>query len=158
MGTYTARPSEVERQWWLIDAEDLVLGRLAVIAATHIRGKHKATYTPNIDCGDHVVVVNAEKVALTGNKLTQKTYYRHTGYPGGMKELRADKALSGKRPEQVIEKAVQRMVPRGPMGRAQLKKLHVYAGSEHPHTAQTPAALDVAALNRKNSVQEAANG
>ena len=158
MGTYSARPSEVERRWWLIDAEDLVLGRLAVLVANRLRGKHKPTYTPNIDCGDHVVIVNADKVQLTGNKMTQKTYYRHTGYPGGIKELRVDKALTGKRPEQVIEKAVQRMVPKGPLGRAQLKKLHVYVGGEHPHAAQTPEALNIAALNRKNSIQEVANG
>lgn len=150
MKTYSAKPSEVERKWWLIDAEDVILGRLAVIVADRLRGKHKSQYTPHIDTGDHVVVVNAEKVRLTGRKRTDKVYYWHTGYPGGIKSRTADKILDGRHPERVIEKAVQRMVPSGPLGRAQLKKLRVYAGAEHPHEAQQPQLLDLAALNPKN--------
>ncbi len=150
MKTYSAKPAEVEHKWWLIDAEDLVLGRLAVIVADTLRGKNKPIYTPHIDCGDHVVVVNAEKVALTGNKRRDKTYYRHTGYPGGIKSTTAGKILDGAHPERVIEKAVERMIPKGPLGRAQFKKLRVYAGSEHPHEAQQPAPLDLAAMNSKN--------
>ncbi len=150
MKTYSAKPSEVERKWLLIDAEDVVLGRLAVIIANILRGKHKPTYTPHIDCGDHVVVVNAEKVKLTGRKLTDKRFYWHTGYPGGIKDRTMAQLLEGKTPELVIEKAVQRMVPKGPLGRAQLKKLRVYAGPAHPHEAQQPETFDVAALNPKN--------
>lgn len=151
MKTYSAKPSEVERKWLLIDAEGLVLGRLASIIANRLRGKHKTTFTPHIDCGDHVVVINADKIHLTGKKRTNKTFYWHTGYPGGIKSRTMDKILDGAHPERVIEKAVQRMVPKGPLGRAQLKKLRVYAGAEHPHTAQEPEVLDVAAMNEKNA-------
>ena len=150
MTTYSAKPSEVEAKWFLIDAEGLVLGRLAVIVANRLRGKHKTTFTPHIDCGDNVVIVNAEKVRLTGKKRSDKIYYRHTGYPGGIKSRTAGQILDGKKPEDVVIKAVTRMVPRGPLGRQQLKKLKVYAGAEHPHEAQAPEALDVAALNPKN--------
>ena len=150
MRTYSARPADVTRQWWLIDAEDVVLGRLAVIVADRLRGKHKPQFTPHIDCGDHVVIVNADKVKLTGRKRSNKTYYWHTSYPGGIKSRTADKILDGKHPERVIEKAIQRMVPKGPLGRAQLRKLKVYAGAEHPHDAQQPTALDLAAMNAKN--------
>lgn len=150
MKTYSAKPSEVERKWLLIDAEDVVLGRLAVIIANLLRGKHKPTYTPHIDCGDNVIVINAEKVKLTGRKLTDKRFFWHTGYPGGIKDRTMGEILDGKHPERVIEKAVQRMVPKGPMGRAQLKKLRVYPGPAHPHEAQQPAIFDVAALNPKN--------
>ena len=150
MKTYSAKPAEVEHKWWLIDAEDLVLGRLAVVVADTLRGKNKPIYTPHIDCGDYVVVVNAEKVALTGNKRRDKTYYRHTGYPGGIKSITAGKILDGAHPERVIEKAVERMIPKGPLGRAQFKKLRVYAGPEHPHEAQQPVAMDLAAMNAKN--------
>ncbi len=153
MKTYSARPADVTPAWVLIDAENLVLGRLAAFVANRLRGKHKAIYTPHIDTGDHVVVVNAEKIKLTGNKRTQKTYYWHTGYPGGLKERTADKVLDGRFPERVIEKAVERMVPRGPLGRRQLRKLHVYAGAEHPHHGQSPVPLDLAALNRKNTTE-----
>ncbi len=158
MKTYSATPKDVARGWHLIDAEGLVLGRLAVVVANRLRGKHKAMFTPHIDCGDHVVVVNAEKVVLTGQKRSQKTYYWHTGYPGGIKERTADKILDGAHPERVIEKAVQRMLPKGALGRAQLKKLHVYGGAEHPHQGQTPQALDIAGMNRKNSLGSAAHG
>lgn len=150
MKTYTARPSEVERKWWLVDADGAVLGRLAVLAADRLRGKHKPMYTPNIDCGDHVVIVNAEKVKLTGNKREDKTYYWHTGYPGGVKSRRAGEILDGKQPDRVVRKAIERMVPKTKLGRQQLRKLKVYAGPEHPHDAQRPEVLDLAALNPKN--------
>jgi large subunit ribosomal protein L13 len=151
MKTYSAKPSEVEAKWWLVDADDVVLGRMAVIIADRLRGKHKPSYTPNIDCGDHVVVVNAEKVRLTGNKKrAEKTYYRHTGYPGGIKGVTAAELLDGEHPERVIMKAVERMLPKTKMGRAQIGKLRVYAGTEHPHEAQQPTAIDLAALNAKN--------
>lgn len=150
MKTYSAKPTEVESKWLVIDAEGLVLGRLAAIIANRLRGKHKPMYTPHIDCGDHIVVINAEKVALTGKKMTDKVFYWHTGYPGGIKSRTMEKRLGGDYPERVIEKAVQRMIPKGPLGRAQLKKLRVYAGSEHPHEAQKPEVLDVAAMNSKN--------
>jgi large subunit ribosomal protein L13 len=155
MGTYSAKPGDIERAWSLIDADGLVLGRLAAIVANRLRGKHKPMWTPHMDCGDHIVVVNAEKVVLTGNKRQQKVYHHHTGYPGGIKERRADQILDGRFPERVIEKAVERMVPRGPLGRDVLRKLHVYKGGEHPHAAQQPTPLDVAALNRKNSTESA---
>jgi large subunit ribosomal protein L13 len=150
MKTYSAKPSEVERKWYVIDAEDVVLGRLAATVANILRGKHKPMYTPHIDTGDHVVVINAEKVKLTGRKLTDKRFYWHTGYPGGIKNRTMGQILGGKYPGRVIEKAIERMVPRGPLGRAQLKKLRVYAGTEHPHAAQQPEVLDLAARNPKN--------
>ena len=134
----------------LIDAEDVVLGRLAVVIANRIRGKHKPIFTPHMDTGDHVVVINADKVKLSGRKENGKIYYRHTGYPGGIKQRTVAQVREGKRPEMLIRKAVQRMVPRGPLGRDQLRKLHVYTGAEHPHDAQQPDVLDVAALNPKN--------
>ena len=134
----------------VIDAEDIVLGRLAVVIANRIRGKHKPMFTPHMDTGDHVVVINADKVKLTGRKEDGKIYYRHTGYPGGIKARTAAQIRAGERPDLLIRKAVQRMVPRGPLGREQLRKLHVYTGAEHPHEAQKPDVLDVAALNPKN--------
>lgn len=158
MKSYTATPTDIERAWHLVDADGLVLGRMAVEIADRLRGKHKPLYTPSIDCGDHVVVVNAEKVVLTGNKRTQKTYYWHTGYVGGIKSRTADQLLAGEHAERVIEKAVQRMLPKGALGRAQLKKLHVYKGDEHPHGGQGPAPLDLAAMSRKNSLRGHANG
>lgn len=150
MKTYSARPQDIEHKWWVIDAEGLILGRLATIASMMIRGKHKPIYTPNIDCGDNIIVINADKVHLTGKKLSNKVYYRHTGHPGGIKETTPAKILASKYPERIIEKAVQRMVSREPLGREQLKKLKVYKGAEHPHQAQNPTILDVAARNRKN--------
>jgi large subunit ribosomal protein L13 len=150
MKTFSAKPAEVEKKWILIDAANLVVGRLATLVAMRLRGKHKPTFTPHVDMGDNVVVINAEKVVLTGRKLDQKIYYRHTGYPGGIKERVARKVLEGRFPERVLEKAVERMLPRGPLGRQQLKNLRVYAGAEHPHEAQQPEALDVAALSPKN--------
>ena len=148
--TYVATPANISKTWVLIDANEIVLGRLASIIAMRIRGKHKVSYTPNMDCGDHVIVINAEKVKLTGNKRTQKTFYWHTGYPGGIKSRTADKILDGRFPERLLSKAVERMVPRGPLGRKVMKNLHIYAGSAHPHEAQQPELLDVAALNKKN--------
>jgi large subunit ribosomal protein L13 len=150
MRTYSAKPSEIEKKWWIIDAEGLVLGRLATIVAMYLRGKHKPTFTPHMDCGDNIVIVNAEKVRLTGSKRTAKTYYWHTGYPGGIKSRTADKILDGDHPERVIQKAVQRMITRGPLGRVQMGNLKVYGGSEHPHEAQQPETLDVGAMNVKN--------
>ena len=150
MKTYSAKPGDVQRDWFVIDAEDVVLGRLASIVASRLRGKHKPTFTPHIDCGDNIIVVNAGKVRLTGNKRTDKTYYRHTGYPGGIKKATAGEILDGKHPERVVHKAVERMISRSPLGRQQMRKLHVYAGAEHPHEAQEPQVLDVAAMNPKN--------
>ena len=150
MKTYSAKPGDFEKKWFVIDAEDAVLGRLAAIVATRLRGKHKPAYTPHMDDGDNIVVVNAEKVHLTGRKRDDKLYYWHTGYPGGIKHRTAKQILDGRHPERAVIKAVQRMLPKGPLGRRQLKNLHVYAGGEHPHQAQKPEVLDVKAMNRKN--------
>lgn len=148
--TYSAKPADIEKKWVLIDASGLVVGRLASIIALRLRGKHKASFTPHMDDGDNIIVINADKVVLTGRKRDQKVYYHHTGYPGGIKERSAKFILEGRFPERILEKAVQRMLPRGPLGRQQLSNLRVYRGSEHPHTAQNPATLNVAALNTKN--------
>ncbi len=151
MSTFSAKPAEVVKKWIVIDAEGLVVGRLASLIAMRLRGKHKPTFTPHVDCGDHVIVVNAEKVVLTGNKVADKVYYWHTGHPGGIKERTARNILEGRHPERVIEKAVQRMLPRGPLARKQLTHLRIFAGSAHEHEAQQPVKLDVASLNRKNA-------
>lgn len=151
MKTYSAKPSEIEKKWVVIDAEGVVLGRLASIIAMRLRGKHKATFTPHMDMGDNVIVVNADKVQMTGNKRSQKTYYWHTGYPGGIKSRTAEQLLEGRFPERVLTKAVQRMMPGGPLTRKQLTNLRVYAGGEHPHEAQQPEVLDVKAMNKKNT-------
>lgn len=151
MKTFSQKPAEVEKKWVIIDAEGLVVGRLASVIAMRLRGKHKPTYTPHVDDGDNVIVINAEKAVLTGKKYFDKKYYWHTGYPGGIKERTARQILEGRFPERVIEKAVERMVPRGPLGRRQMKNLRVYAGSNHPHEAQQPVALDVAGMNTKNA-------
>ena len=150
MKTYSAKPSEMVKKWIVIDADGVVLGRLASVVANRLRGKHKTTFTPHMDDGDHVVVINAEKVKLTGKKLTDKKFYWHTGHPGGIKERAMGQILDGRYPERVIEKAVERMVPRGPLGRKQMSNLRVYAGAAHPHEAQQPEVLDVAAMNPKN--------
>lgn len=150
--TRSVKPAEIQQKWWILDVEDVVLGRAAAKVSTLLRGKHKAYYTPNLDCGDHVVIINAEKIGLKGNKAEDKRYYWHTGYPGGINETSPEKILSGEHPERVFFKAVQRMISRNPLGRKQLKKLHVYAGSEHPHTAQQPEVLEFADKNRKNKV------
>ena len=151
MKTMSLKTADVQKKWVLIDADGLVLGRLASIIAMRLRGKHKASYTPHMDCGDNIVVVNAEKVQLTGDKRAQSIFYWHTGYPGGIKGRSKGAILDGKHPERVIEKAVERMVPRGPLGRKVMGNLRVYAGPEHPHAAQQPEPLDVAAMNRKNA-------
>ena len=150
MKTYSAKPSDIERAWCVIDAEGLVLGRLAAVIATRLRGKHKPLFTPHVDCGDNIIVINAEKVRLTGRKRADKVYYWHTGYPGGIRSTTAERILNGKHPERVLIKAVERMISRNPLGRAQMRKLHVYKGTEHPHAAQKPEVLDVAAMNPKN--------
>jgi large subunit ribosomal protein L13 len=150
MKTYIAKPAEVEKKWLLIDADGLVLGRLASIVAMRLRGKHKTTFTPHVDCGDNVVVINAEKVRLTGRKDQQKVFYWHTGFPGGIKGETMGARLTGRFPERVIEKAVERMITRGPLGRKQMGNLRVYAGAAHPHEAQNPQVLDVGSMNRKN--------
>ncbi len=163
MGTYSAKPAEVEKKWVMIDAEGLVVGRLASIVAMRLRGKHKPTYTPHVDDGDKVVIINAAKAVLTGRKREKKVYHHHTGFIGGIKERTArsildgrfpepaKSILEGKFPERVVEKAIERMLPRGPLARVQLGNLRVYPGPEHPHAAQNPEKLDVAAMNRKNS-------
>lgn len=148
--TYSAKPSEIERKWWLIDAEDLIVGRTATIIATILRGKNKPTFSPNLDCGDHVVVINAAKMKFTGNKFADKTYYWHTGHPGGIKERTARQIMEGDFPERILENAVSRMISRGPLQRDVMLKLHIYAGAEHKHQGQTPQTLDIAAMNRKN--------
>jgi large subunit ribosomal protein L13 len=150
MKTFSARPADIDKKWILVDAEGVVLGRMASQIALILRGKHKPSYTPHMDCGDNVVVINAGKVQLTGKKLADKIYYRHTGYPGGIKERRAGEILEGKHPERVVQKAIERMIPGGPLGRRQLKNLRVYAGAEHPHEAQNPEVVDIAARNPKN--------
>ena len=149
--TQSAKPADVEQRWYVVDATDQVLGRLATRLATVLRGKHKPIYTPHVDTGDFVVVVNAEKVRLTGRKLEQKLYHRHTGWPGGLKTTNAAKVLGGAHPERVLTKAVERMMPKdSPLARKQMTHLRVYAGAGHPHEAQSPVKLDVAAMNSKN--------
>ena len=150
-GTYSAKPKDINKEWFVVDAEGLVLGRLAVVIANRLRGKHKVGYTPHMACGDNIIVVNCEKVVLTGNKRTQKTYYWHTGYPGGIKSTTPEKILTGKTPSKVIQLAVKRMIPKGPLGRKVLKQLHIYSGNEHPYEAQKPQVIDIKSLNKKNS-------
>jgi large subunit ribosomal protein L13 len=150
MKTFTLKSAEIDKKWILIDATGLIVGRLASIVAMRLKGKHKPSYTPHLDCGDHVIVVNAEKVVFTGRKLQQKVYHHHTGFPGGIKERSARFLLEGKFPERVVEKAVERMLKRGPLGRKAMGNLRVYKGPTHPHEAQQPVTLDVGALNRKN--------
>ncbi len=151
MKTYTAKPADIDKKWILIDAEGVVLGRLASIIANRLRGKHKATFTPHMDMGDNVIVINADKVQMTGKKRDDKTYFWHTGYPGGIKSRTARQILEGKHPERVVMKAVQRMLPGNRLARTQLTNLRVYAGSEHPHEAQQPEVLDLRAMNKKNT-------
>ena len=151
MKTYSARPADIQKKWVVIDAQGVVLGRLASIIAMRLRGKHKPTFTPHMDMGDNVIVVNAREVQMTGNKRANKVYYRHTGYPGGIKSVTAGNVLEGRFPERVVEKAVQRMMPGGPLTRKQLGNLRVYGGAAHPHEAQQPEVVDVAAMNPKNT-------
>ena len=150
MKTFSQKPAEVEKKWIVIDATNVVPGRLASFVANRLRGKHKPTFTPHVDDGDNVIIVNADKVAFTGKKFTDKKYYWHTGYPGGIKERTARALLEGRFPERVVQKAVERMMPGGPLSRRQMKNLYVYAGPEHKHEAQQPVAVDMAALNSKN--------
>jgi large subunit ribosomal protein L13 len=151
MTTYSAKAADVEKKWVMIDASGLVVGRLASLVALRLRGKHKPTYTPHVDDGDNVIIVNAAKVVLTGRKREKKIYHHHTGYIGGIKDRTARSILEGKFPERVVEQAVERLRPRGPLGRRQLGNLRVYPGPDHPHAAQNPEKLDIAAMNRKNS-------
>ncbi len=150
MKTYTIKPSEINKKWLLIDAKDLVLGRLASAIALRLRGKHKPEYTPHMDCGDNIIVINAEKVQLTGNKRKDSVFHWHTGHPGGVKSRTMEERLDGRFPERVVQKAVERMITRNPLGRDQMRNLRVYAGEAHPHESQNPEVLDVAALNPKN--------
>ena len=149
--TASLKPAEVEKKWIVIDAENAVVGRLATFIAMRLRGKHRPDYTPHVDCGDHVVVINADKVKFTGRKLEQKIYYRHTGHPGGIKHRTARQVLEGAHPERVVIKAVERMISRNKLGKQQMTNLRVYAGAEHPHEAQQPEVLDVKSMNAKNT-------
>lgn len=151
MKTYTAKPADIQKKWILIDAEGVVLGRLASLVAMRLRGKHKASFTPHMDMGDNVIIINANKVQMTGKKRTDKIYYWHTGYPGGIKQRSAGDILDGNHPERVLTKAIQRMLPGGPLSRQQMTNLRVYAGSEHDHEAQNPEVVDVKSMNPKNS-------
>lgn len=151
MNTHVTKPADVTKKWILIDADGLVVGRLASLVAKRLRGKHLPSFTPHVDDGDNVIIINADKVVFTGRKRQDKKYYWHTGHIGGIKERTARAILEGKFPERVVEKAVERMMPDGPLARKQLKNLRVYAGANHPHEAQQPEKLDVAALNRKNA-------
>ena len=151
MQTYVAKPGELEKRWILIDGNGLVVGRLATLIAMRLKGKHKAAYTPHVDTGDNVIVINAEKVVFTGNKTEDKIYYRHTGYPGGIKMRTPLQLFDGKFPERILQKAVERMLKRGPLQRKLMRNLKVYKGTTHPHEAQKPEPLDVKALNRKNA-------
>ena len=151
MRTFSAKPAEIEKKWVMIDANGLIVGRLASIVALRLRGKHLPTFTPHVDCGDNFIIINAAKIVLTGRKREKKVYRHHTGYIGGIKERTAKSILDGKFPERVVEKAIERMLPRGPLGRVQLGNLRVYPGPDHPHAAQNPQVLDVAAMNRKNT-------
>lgn len=150
MKTYVAKPQEVEKKWVIVDAEGIALGRLAAVVATRLRGKHLPIFTPHVDCGDNVIVINADKVRLTGNKRDKSLFFWHTGYPGGIKQRSKGQILDGKHPERVIEKAVERMLPKNKLGRQMFKNMRVYAGAEHPHEAQKPEVLDVAGMNAKN--------
>jgi large subunit ribosomal protein L13 len=151
MKTFSATPKDINKEWLVIDASEVVLGRLASYIAKILRGKHKASFTPHMDCGDHVIVVNADKIKLTGRKRGNKVYYYHTGYPGGIKERTAAFILEGAHPQRLVKKAVERMITRSPLGRKQMTHLHVYAGGEHPHAAQQPKTVDFAAMNPKNA-------
>jgi large subunit ribosomal protein L13 len=150
MKTYSANAADAGKQWVMIDASGLVVGRLASLVALRLRGKHKPTFTPHVDCGDNVIIVNAKKAVLTGRKLERKVYHHHTGFIGGIKERTAKSIMEGRFPERIVEKAIERMLPRGPLGRQQLSNLRVYPGPDHPHAAQNPTPVDIASMNRKN--------
>lgn len=150
ISTHSTKPADIERKWYVVDASGVILGRLSAEIAKILRGKNKPYFTPNLDCGDYVVVINADKVKLTGKKLTDKHYYQHTGFIGSVKDTTAGKILNSRFPERVIQKAVERMISRNPLGRQMMTKLKVYAGENHPHTAQNPIVLDIASQNPKN--------
>jgi len=150
MKTFALKAGDIQKKWWLVDARDLILGRMASQIALRLRGKHKPIFSPHLDCRDCVVVINADKIKLTGNKLKDKKFYWHTGFPGGIKERSMEALITGKFPERVVQKAVERMITRGPLGRQQMTHLKVYAGDQHPHGAQNPEVLDISALNPKN--------
>lgn len=154
MKTFSIKPSEIKKKWHIVDAKDLILGRLAAKLAPILRGKHKPEFTPHLDCGDYIVVINAQHVHLTGDKLSKKKFYWHTGYPGGIKERTIGKILGGAHPERVLRKAVERMLPKGTLGRLQLKNMFVYPHDTHPHQAQQPHPLDLGSFNRKNKKAE----
>ena len=149
--TYTAKPADIQKKWILIDAEGIVLGRLASLVAMRLRGKHKASFTPHMDMGDNVIIINAEKIQMTGKKRTDKIYYWHTGHPGGIKQRTAGEILEGAHPERVLTKAIQRMLPGGPLSRQQMTNLRIYAGTDHGHEAQNPEVVDVKSMNSKNT-------
>jgi large subunit ribosomal protein L13 len=151
MKTYTAKPADIQKKWILIDAEGIVLGRLASLVAMRLRGKHKASFTPHMDMGDNVIIINAEKIQMTGKKRTDKIYYWHTGHPGGIKQRTAGEILEGAHPERVLTKAIQRMLPGGPLSRQQMTNLRIYAGADHGHEAQNPEVIDVKSMNSKNT-------
>ena len=151
MKTYTAKPADIQKKWILIDAEGVVLGRLASLVAMRLRGKHKASFTPHMDMGDNVIIINAEKIQMTGKKRTDKIYYWHTGHPGGIKQRTAGEILEGAHPERVLTKAIQRMLPGGPLSRQQMTNLRIYAGTDHGHEAQNPEGVDVKSMNSKNT-------
>ena len=151
MKTYTAKPADIQKKWILIDAEGVVLGRLASLVAMRLRGKNKATFTPHMDMGDNVIIINAEKIQMTGKKRTDKIYYWHTGHPGGIKQRTAGEILEGAHPERVLTKAIQRMLPGGPLSRQQMTNLRIYAGTDHGHEAQNPEVVDVKSMNSKNT-------
>ncbi len=150
MKSYMASLKDMKKDWLLVDAEDIILGRLAAVVAIRLRGKHKPDYTPSIDCGDNVIVINAEKIRLSGNKLKNKIYYHHTGYPGGIRARTASDILSSATPEEIVSKASSRMMPKGPLGRKQIRNLKIYVGPNHPHEAQQPKVLDISMMNEKN--------
>ena len=151
MKTYTAKPADIQKKWILIDAEGVVLGRLASLVAMRLRGKHKASFTPHMDMGDNVIIINAEKIQMTGKKRTDKIYYWHTGHAGGIKQRTAGEILEGAHPERVLTKAIQRMLPGGPLSRQQMTNLRIYAGTDHGHEAQNPEVVDVKSMNSKNT-------
>ena len=151
MKTYTAKPADIQKKWILIDAEGIVLGRLASLVAMRLRGKHKASFTPHMDMGDNVIIINAEKIQMTGKKRADKIYYWHTGHPGGIKQRTAGEILEGAHPERVLTKAIQRMLPGGPLSRQQMTNLRIYAGTDHGHEAQNPEVVDVKSMNSKNT-------
>ena len=151
MKTYTAKPADIQKKWILIDAEGVVLGRLDSLVAMRLRGKHKASFTPHMDMGDNVIIINAEKIQMTGKKRTDKIYYWHTGHPGGIKQRTAGEILEGAHPERVLTKAIQRMLPGGPLSRQQMTNLRIYAGTDHGHEAQNPEVVDVKSMNSKNT-------